>query len=343
MEFISTRTNELPSNKHRVVYNTYPVAFDVVGGGEVQLLSYLREIPQLGFNSALFDPWHPCLELFDIVHFFSAMPGSLPFCEYISQKKIPLFVSPNMWLDDAIVESINLEPIKAQLDVADQIICNSQMELDNFSRILHLPREKFTTVYCGIDDVFLLPPDLSIFRKKNKSLSKFVLNVGTVERRKNQLNLIRAMKAFPDYTLVLIGNMRDLTYAEECFSEGGSQLVYLGPLLRDEPLLRSAMAACDLFVGPGLMETPGGANLEAAAQGAPLVVTEAGSTREYFRDMVVYFNPTDEKSLEEAIATALRKKKNDNLRPYICKNFQWRRVLRPLADSYTQFLKASMP
>ncbi|MDR3213579.1 MAG: glycosyltransferase family 4 protein [Azoarcus sp.] len=334
---------DLSNKKPTVILNTYPFAFDVVGGGEVQLLSIHRELAHLNIKTILYDIWNPSLDICDIVHFFSVMPGSFAFCEHVRKRNIPLFVSPNMWLDDTVSTQISLQPLREQLSLADCIICNSDMESENFSRILSLPKEKFLTMYCGIDDIFLNQSTPSLFRSRNKWLGKFVLNVGTIEKRKNQLTLIRAMKAFPDYSIVLIGHIRDQAYANKCFAEGGSQIVYLGPLLHEDPLLRSAMAACDLFIGPGLMETPGGANLEAASQGAPLVITEVGSTREYFKDMVTYFNPVDEKSLIDAIEANLGKSRNETLIKYVHAHFQWRKALIPLSKAYQKTTEAFQP
>jgi glycosyltransferase involved in cell wall biosynthesis len=330
----------MPQTSPTVVFNTYPFAFDVVGGGEVQLLSCYRELPRLGIETSLFDIWNPCLDTCDIVHFFSVMPGSLAFCEHIRKRGIPLFISPNMWLDDATSKNISLETIHEQLSLADCIVCSSTLEAQNFSRILGLAKEKFLVVHCGIDDFFLNRADPCIFYKRNKWVDKFVLNVGTIEKRKNQLALIRAMKAFPTHSVVLIGHIRDQAYADQCLEEGGSQVIYLGPLLHEDPLLRSAMAACDLFIGPGLMETPGGANLEAASQGASLVVTEIGSTREYFKDMATYFTPDDEISLTNAIAATLGKGSDETLRRYTCSHYPWQHALAPLAEAYRTTIEA---
>ncbi|MDR1462546.1 MAG: glycosyltransferase family 4 protein [Azoarcus sp.] len=305
-----------------------------MGGGEVQLLSCRRELSRQGIKATLFDPWNPCLDVCDIVHFFSVMPGSLAFCEYVRKRNIPLFISPNMWMDDNTSKNIPLESIREQLEQAERIVCNSALEAQNFSRILGLAKEKFLVIHCGIDDIFLDRANTAIFRKRTRGINNFVLNVGTIEKRKNQLTLIRAMKAFPTYSVVLIGHVRDQIYADQCLKEGGSQLIYLGPLLHEDPLLRSAMAACDLFVGPGLTETPGGANLEAAAQGAPIVMTEAGSTREYFKDMVSYFDPKDETSLTNAIATTLGKGLDETLRQHTCAHYRWQKVLAPLVEAY---------
>jgi ABC-type multidrug transport system ATPase subunit len=324
-----------------VIFNTYPTAYDVIGGGEVQLMAYLHELTKFDFRTKLFDQWSPRLATADIVHFFSIMPGSAFFCEYVSSQGIPLFLSPNTWVDEASMDRMSIELHKTQLGVADKIICNSMIEVENYSRIFGIQKEKFLVVPCGIDNIFTqnVVPDL--FRKKNKDLGKFILNVGTLEERKNHMGLIRAMKAFPEYALVLIGHVRDQHYAQMCFEEGGSQLLYMGPYLHEDPMLRSAMAACDVFVGSGLTETPGGANLEAAAQGAPMAVTEGGSTREYFQDMVAYFDPRDTESMIDAIAQTMRQGPNGALCSHIRANYQWQTVLKPLADAYHHALEHS--
>ncbi|KAF5081526.1 Vitamin B12 import ATP-binding protein BtuD [anaerobic digester metagenome] len=325
---------ELPA----VVFNTYPTAYDVIGGGEVQLMAYLNELPKQGIRAEKFDQWNPCLDTFDIAHFFSIMPGSIHFCNYVAERGIPLFVSPNTWLDDASANQMPLDIIKTQLNFADRIICNSNIEAENFSRILEISKDKFTIVRCGIDDIFTQDIAPDIFMDKNRDIKKFILNVGTVEERKNQLNLIRAMKAFPDYKLVLIGHVRDQRYADRCFAEGGTQLIYMGPCMRKDSMLRSAMAACSAFVGPGLTETPGGANLEAAAQGAPMAVTMAGATHEYFLDMVAYLDPHSEESIIAAITQALEHGPDEKLRTHLRENFKWQTVLKPLSSAYLEFL-----
>jgi lipopolysaccharide transport system ATP-binding protein len=329
------KTAAVPS----VAFATYPTAYDVIGGGEVQLMAYLNGLPKQGVKTQLFNQWNPCLNTLDLVHFFSIMPGSIHFCEYISNRGIPLFVSPNTWLDDTSAAQMSLATQEAQLKFADKIICNSAMEIEHYSHIFGIPKNKFLNIPCGIDEAFAQDADPVFFLSKNKGLDKFILNVGTVEERKNQLRLIRAMKSFPEYKLVLIGHVRDQRYADICFAEGGKQLLYMGPYLRGDLLLRSAMAACSVFVGPGLTETPGGANLEAAALGAPMAITQVGSTREYFQDMTAYFDPLDDDSMINAIAQALQQGPNEHLRAHIRTNFQWQTVLQPLAAAYREALE----
>ena len=82
----------------KILFNTYPAAFQTPGGGEVQLLQYEKYISKLGLEVTLFDQWNPNLKSFDLVHFFSCMPGSENFLHYIKLLGIPLIVSPNLWI-----------------------------------------------------------------------------------------------------------------------------------------------------------------------------------------------------------------------------------------------------
>lgn len=317
-----------------VFFNTYPMAFDVPGGGEMQLLSSIRELSRLGISASLFDQWNPQFETCACMHYFSAMSGALPFCDYVRSKGIPLFVSPNLWLTEETVRLYPMGEVRALLNLADRVVCNSSMEASRFQRLLQIPEHKLLTVHCGIDDVYTEPRDETIFREKFGQ-DKFVLSIGTIENRKNQLALIRAMRQFPEYKLVLIGYTRDKAYVERCQKEGGEQVVYMGSFPQGDPMLRSAMSACELFVGPGIMETPGGANLEAAAMGAPLVVTSVGSTREYFEDYATYLEPDSETTIAAAIRKGLEAGRSDALQKHVRDNFTWKKVLQPLVDAYS--------
>ena len=69
----------------RVLFNTYPVAFDCPGGGEMQLLKCKQALESLGVEVLLFDPWRPQFEQVDVVHYFSVQGGSMNFCDYVKR------------------------------------------------------------------------------------------------------------------------------------------------------------------------------------------------------------------------------------------------------------------
>ena len=63
----------------KVVFNTYPMAFHTIGGGEIQLIAYKEHLPAYGVEVTLFDQWNPCLFEHDLVHFFSCIAGFSSF------------------------------------------------------------------------------------------------------------------------------------------------------------------------------------------------------------------------------------------------------------------------
>ncbi|PTB20705.1 glycosyl transferase [Trinickia symbiotica] len=289
----------------KVLFATYPMAFHTPGGGEIQLLAYRKYLPAHGVEVTLFDQWNPRFLEHDIVHFFSCVGGSVHFCNFIKQLGIPLVVSSSLWITEETKHLYPVGEIKHQFALADRVVANSDTECEALAQVFELPREKFATVYNGVEHTFYEPVAPELFRDQFAIRGPFVLNVGNIEPRKNQLTLVRALKATPEVKLVLIGHQRDPDYARACFEEGGNQVMYLGHLPHDSVLLRSAYAAADVFCLPSTLETPGLAALEAHAAGCPAAVTEVGSTQEYFGDSVSYLHPTDVESVLSAIQSAL--------------------------------------
>lgn len=318
----------------KVLFSTYPMAFHTPGGGEVQLLAYHRHLPLHDVGVTLFNQWEPRFLEHDVVHFFSCMGGSAHFCLFAKRLGLPLVVSASLWITEATRQLYPIDEIRYQLDIADRVITNSDIESDTLARVLDLPREKFRTVYNGIDEFFLTPGHPTAFREQHGLTGRFVLNVGNIEPRKNQLSLVRAMKSHPDVKLVLIGQQRDPEYSQTVLAEGGDQVMYLGPMPHNEMLL-SAYAGCDLFCLPSTLETPGLAALEAAAQRAPLLITSEGSCAEYFGTHAQYVAPGDDAVLAAALGESLAQAKPGG-GTFDPSPFTWARTTEALRDIYRE-------
>lgn len=318
----------------RVLFNTYPWAFDCPGGGEMQLLAYARHLPSAGVEVDLFEPWKPQFATADVVHFFSAIGGSGHFCRFArAEKRLPLVVTSSLWITGATRHAYPVEEIRWQLSQADAVVTNSEMESDALASVLDLPRDRFRAVYNGVEDAFCTPADPRAFRDAFGVWGDFVLDVGNIEPRKNQLGLARAMKGL-GLPLVLIGQPRDGAYFEAVMAEGAGFVRHLGRLGHDDPLLRSAYRACSVFALPSTLETPGLAALEAAAQEARIVVTGEGSTREYFGDRVTYCDPLDDADIRRAVEDELGRPRGPGLAEHVRARFRWRRVVTDLARVY---------
>jgi len=321
----------------KVLFATYPMAFHTPGGGEIQLKAYQKHLPAHGVDVTLFDPWNPRFMEHDVFHFFSCVGGSIHLCNFVQQLGLPLVISSSLWITEETKHHYPIDEIRAQLDLADRVVANSDKECDELSRVLNLPREKFATVYNGVDDFFFKKVSSKLFRDKYQIQEKFVLNVGNIEPRKNQLTLVRAMKSFPDLKLVIIGHQRDVEYSSQVLHEGQDQVIYLGPLSQDD-LFLSAYAACELFCLPSTLETPGLAALEARAQGVPIVVTGVGSTTEYFGNTVEYIDPMKTDTIVASIFSILNRPKVSGFPTEDAFKFYWTESVTELKKVYEDLI-----
>ncbi|MGB6535137.1 MAG: glycosyltransferase [Xanthobacteraceae bacterium] len=251
---------------------------------------------------------------------------------------MPLVITSSLWIDEETKHLYPVEEIRSQLALADVVVTNSNAESEALARILELPSDLFMAVMNGVDARFAVPHDPSLFRRTFGIEGPFILNVANIEKRKNQLNLVRAL-ASHDYPLVMIGQVREPAYAKQIFAEGGDRVRYLGFLDHESPLLPSAYAACSAFVLPSTLETPGLAALEAAAAGAKIVVTRVGAPREYFDAMCHYVDPSDPADIARGVGAALQQGPPTGLSAHVIKNFLWPHVTAALPDVYRTALR----
>jgi glycosyltransferase involved in cell wall biosynthesis len=317
-----------------VLFTTYPMAFHTPGGGEVQLMQYKEFLPAESVNVTLLDPWNPGFLKFDLVHFFSSMSGSVHFCAFVKSIGLPLLVSPNLWITEDNKNKYPFEEIRTQFILADRVVCNSDMECALLAKVFNMPREKFSTIYNGVNEAFFESVNPALFRQTFGIDAPFVLNVANLEPRKNQINLVRAMKDFPHLKLVLIGYQRDPEYAKACIAEGGDQVRYIGSLPHDSSLLKSAYVACELFALPSTLETPGLAALEASACGAKVVITDEGCAREYFGKGAEYVRHDDVADIARGITQTMSQPRSLLSTLVTRANFTWRQAARNLARLY---------
>jgi len=324
----------------RVLFNTYPVAFGCPGGGEIQLLRSKQALEALGVEVLLFDPWRPQFESVDVVHYYSVQGGSMNFCDYVKNVGLPLLISPVLWLTEENRTQFPMGEIHDLLVRCDRILPNSQAECDQLAEAFGIDAEKFSVVFNGVDPRFGVPADPLLFRRRFGIEAPFLLNVANIEPRKNQRLLAQVARQM-EVDLILLGKTRDREYLEDCLAAGGNRVRYVGHLDHADPLLKSAYAACEVFVLPSLLETPGLAALEAASQGAKMVVTREGSTEEYFEDHVTYVDPLDARSLRHAIQRQWSSGADEQLRDRVLTHFTWTAAGKALVDAYTRTLLAA--
>lgn len=318
----------------KILFATYPMAFHTVGGGEVQLRAYANALGRKGITVEFLDMWNPNFKNYDLVHFFSCVGGSYNFCHFIKSLEIPLVVSSSLWITPGTEKSYPIADIIDQLNVADRIVTNSNLESDLLARTLNIDINKFSHVYNGYDKSIL-----NYYRQNLNKVKGMVLNVGNIELRKNQLNLARALKNIPGATLHLAGGVRDKEYFSEIMKEMHGRIVYHGVLPANSKELMELYSQCDVFILPSFLETPGLAAIEAYVMGANVVVTNEGSAREYFEDNVIYINPNKINSIECGIRDALVDLEYKKIeRAKFRENFEWGDVTNRLVNIYNEVI-----
>lgn len=130
----------------------------------------------------------------------------------------------------------------------------------------------------------------------------FVLQVGRIERRKNQATALAAVERLDGLTLVVAGPERDAALAARLRASPCCRV--LG--LVDQPLLELLYRRASAVVVPSLYEGFGLPVLEALARGKVVVAAKASSLPEVGGDAVLYFqDPEDHEHLARALEAAL--------------------------------------
>jgi len=149
-------------------------------------------------------------------------------------------------------------------------------------------------------------------RERLRVEDEFILFVGTIEPRKNLLNLLRAVEELFTTTdlrpqLVVVGGEGWLSGELNSFLNKmrmKERVVFTGYL--EDADLRALYSACRVFVYPSLYEGFGLPLLEAMACGAPIVTSNVASIVETVGDVARRVSPTDVADLAQAIAHLLR-------------------------------------
>ncbi|MBN2295509.1 MAG: glycosyltransferase [Pirellulales bacterium] len=325
------------------------------GGGEVQMTATASALAKIGLRAKLWRPWEHKLAEGDCLHLFGSLPEHIPTIDAARRQGVRVVLSTIAWFDLA---SYWREPgrLSRRLGAAcryvlranwpslpswrrslyhsvDMLLPNSSSEADQLMRLFQVPARRIHVVPNGADPRFAIA-DAGQFERKY-GLRDFVLSIGRIEPRKNQLGLIRALKD-TDMPLVVVGQPvpGHMAYHEACLREAGSNVHFVGHINHDAPMLASAYGACRCLALTSWFETPGLVALEAAMSGVPLVLPRGGSGHEYFGNQALYVGPKNLEEIREAVRAAFKMERNEHLARRVQKQFTWESVARITRRAY---------
>lgn len=255
---------------------------------------------------------HPMMRSLDIFH---GLSQELPFGLRGVKKvvtvhdliflRFPQFYNP---IDVVIYKA----KVKAACGAADIVIAISRQTAEDLKTFLRVPEEKIRVVYQGCHPSFQImrsEEEKRIIRMKHRLPDEFILNVGTIERRKNALAIIRALPLIPStcrIPLVIVGKATD--YKRELAAEAeklgvSDQIRYVhDAVFTDLPALYQ-MAS--VFVYPSLFEGFGIPLVEAIESGAPVISSTSSCFSEAAGPASLYVDPHDYEALARALTVVL--------------------------------------
>ncbi len=191
----------------------------------------------------------------------------------------------------------------------DGLILHTQAARRRLLERIDFPEARAYVAALGFDPGDFTPdpvPDDEAVRRRYGLDRPYVLCVGTIEPRKNQVGLCEAFASTPaarDLDLVFAGV--DLYHADEAHASADRHLPGRARFLGSVPAgaLPALYRGAHAFALPSLYEELGMVFHEALACGTPALLPDLDTTREIFGGCAVFADPTSPDALAEALET----------------------------------------
>ncbi len=243
------------------------------------------------------------------IDIFHGLSGELPVKEFPARKVVtmhdviflryPQYYKP---ADRYIYE----KKFRHACKTADKIIAISRQTADDIINMLGADPAKIEIVYQGCDKAFCSvpsPEQILHVKKKYNLPDKFILNVGTIEPRKNLVNVVKAMAQVPvDVQLIALG--RSTPYTEEVKQTIASlglgervRLIYNASFADFPAIYKQAVAITYVSVFEGF----GIPVLEGLTVGTPVITSGISSMPEAGGDAALYADPHNPREIASHI------------------------------------------
>jgi polysaccharide pyruvyl transferase CsaB len=352
----------------RVLMRIRPDHLERPGGDTVQMNKTKEQLEELGVEVAVSADESPDLSSYDLVHAFNLGRPEEPstHCRQAAEAGKAVALSTvywdfaefwewgdtDYWLLPRPEEGLpepRMAPVPGPIEVRrrarlDQLrrnavdcahvyLPNGDGEAELLSDSYAMDMSRTVVVTNAVDEAFFTAKP-EVFVEKY-GLRDFVLCAARIEKRKNQLALVAALRG-TGLPLVMVGQANPQEYLDLCRRYADENVVFIDAVNHEE--LASAYAAAKVHALPGWFETPGLSSLEAAAAGRNIVSTDRGTAREYFGDMAWYCDPRSIDSIREAVLAAYESAPRDDLRARVRERCTWRRAAESTLAGYRMAL-----
>lgn len=201
---------------------------------------------------------------------------------------------------------------------ADKIIAISECTKRDIIEFFRIPADKIEVVYQGCDPSFIHPvaeEKKREVRAKYQLPDHYILNVGSIEERKNALSAVQALMMLPEQIhLVIVGRHTEYTDKVEHFIKE-NKLEERVHIISNVPFddLPAFYQLAEIFVYPSRFEGFGIPIIEALYSGIPVVAATGSCLEEAGGPDSIYVHSDDIKGMADAlkqIYTDPERKKN---------------------------------
>ncbi|MGA9212822.1 glycosyltransferase family 4 protein [Kaistella sp.] len=187
---------------------------------------------------------------------------------------------------------------------ADVIIAISEQTKRDIIKLLKVPEEKIRVIYQGCHCAFKENQSedfLTSVKGKYHLPQRFILNVGTIEERKNLLNIVRGING-TEIPLVVIGKKTKYFNKVQKYLKKNkleNQVQFLESVSMEE--LAAIYKLADIFVYPSFFEGFGIPIIEALYSQTPVIASNTSSLPEAGGEYSLYIDPLNSNDLKSKI------------------------------------------
>lgn len=302
-----------PENSY-LLYNPKPKKIDRIPIDRKIIIEHLPETKKDRKLSSLWRLFSVCSQIKkDKVEIYHGLSGEIPIGLNNSGIKTVVTIHdlifmryPNLY--SYFDRKIHYYKFKYAANKADLVIAISEQTKTDIVTYLKINPDKIKVIYQGCAPVFKedIPSEfIELTREKYQLPPNFFLNVGTIEKRKNVLSVIKAIKEI-DTQLVIIG--KKTVYFSEINTyilENNLQnkVIFLENVELKE--LASIYRMATVFIYPSVFEGFGIPIIEALYSKTPVITSKGGCFSEAGGENSIYIDPLNPEELRIELSELL--------------------------------------
>ncbi len=198
---------------------------------------------------------------------------------------------------------------------ADRIICVSEQTKNDVIKYYKVPEKKLAVIYTALPahiTRMISSDKISEVKNKYQLPEKYILHVGTIEKRKNLLTVVKAMNHLKSSGMALVVVGKPTEYLNEIIKYTASQtnpttILFIHYASNEN--LNVIYSQAHAFIYTSINEGFGIPLIEAGAHGVPAITSRNSCMQEASGNGALYVNPTNIDETAEAISSLFNNEK----------------------------------